>query len=111
MARISKEQAARIWCLAEYHRQQRKRLSVHRLLQLLHLPLSHACAIEDLSCLGFFGPVYMGPSNTVDELRRRARSTACYATHRAFFEHRGVYHCIKERFAAHPIPKHCFVQD
>lgn len=103
MVRISKEQAARIWRLAEYHRQQRKRLSVHRLLQLLHLPLSHARAIEDLSCLGFFGPVYMGPSGTVDELRRRARSTSCYATHRAFFQHRGVYHCIKERHRSHTI--------
>lgn len=103
MAKISKGQAARIWRVVEYYRQQRKVLTTYRLLRILHMPLSAMKELEELMCLGFFGPVYSGPSETVDELRRRARSTHCYATHRAFFHYRGRYRCIKERPAVRPI--------
>lgn len=103
MVRISKEQAARIWRLVEFYRQQGKIMTTHRLLRTLRMPLSQMRELEDLVCLGFFGPVYMGPSRTVDELRRRARSTECFATHRAFFRHRGRYYCIKERPTVRPI--------
>lgn len=103
MAKISKEQAARIWRVVEYYRQQCKILTAYRLLRILRMPLSTMKELEELVYMGFFGPVYRGPSKTVDELRRRARSTECYATHRAFFGHRGRYYCIKERPAVRPI--------
>lgn len=103
MVRITKEQAARIWRLVEHHRQQRKIMTTHKLLRVMRMPVSRMKDLEDLVCLGFFGPVYMGPSRTVDEMRRRSRSTECYATHRAFFRHDGSYHCIKERPAVRPI--------
>ncbi len=103
MARISKEQAARIWRLVEYRCRNGRMLTTHRLLRALRMPLQQAKELEELVFLGFFGPVYQGPSRTVDELRRRTRSTQCFTSHRAFFPHDGRYYCIKERPRRHTI--------